>query len=297
MRGLLLVALAALTWGTTGSVSALLVERAAGTPLLIGAMRMILGALTLLVAAWASRQGRIDPADRLRCLAMGIALAVFQIGYFGAVPLVGVALTALIAICSAPVMIALLAWIALGERPTARVGVALVLGIAGTALLIAGPRAAADVSPRLVGGAGLAAMAALAYATFVVLAKTGLARSAPWPLTGASFAIAAVLLSPALVWGDAPFRQIAMGWPWYLYLGVVTTGVAYALYTNGLRRVSAAAAGVVSLVEPLSATLIGVLLLGERLGAAGITGAMLLLGAMVLLLRSPEPTTPATPPG
>jgi DME family drug/metabolite transporter len=177
---------------------------------------------------------------------------------------------------------------ALGERPPARVGTALGLGMAGTALLVAGPRAAADLSPRFLGGIALAALAALAFATFVVTAKTSLTRSAPLPLAGATFATAAVLLAPAVVASDLPpVRQIASGWPWYLYLGVVTTGVAYALYTNGLRRVSAAAAGVVSLLEPLSATLLGVLLFGERLGAGGVAGAALLLGAMALLLRAP----------
>src|SRR5881296_3889387 len=79
-------------------------------------------------------------------------------------------------------------------------------------------------------------------------------------------------------------RQLALGWPWLLYLGAVTTAGAYALYTAGLRHVPASAAGVASLLEPLTATLLGVILFGERLGVAGWAGAVLLLGALVLLV-------------
>lgn len=80
-----------------------------------------------------------------------------------------------------------------------------------------------------------------------------------------------------------------------MYLGAVTTAAAYALYTAGLRHVPAAVAGIVSLVEPLTATLLGVLLFGERLGPTGIAGALLLFAAVTLSLvgarRAPSDTT------
>jgi DME family drug/metabolite transporter len=69
-----------------------------------------------------------------------------------------------------------------------------------------------------------------------------------------------------------------------LYLGAVTTAGAYAIYTLGLRHVSASSAGIVALVEPLTATLLGVFLFGERLGAAGVLGAVLLFAALALLV-------------
>ena len=51
------------------------------------------------------------------------------------------------------------------------------------------------------------------------------------------------------------------------------------------RAPSAAPAGIVSLLEPLTATLLGVLVFGERLGSPGVVGAVLLLGAIVVLIR------------
>jgi DME family drug/metabolite transporter len=57
-------------------------------------------------------------------------------------------------------------------------------------------------------------------------------------------------------------------------------------FTAGLRRVPATAAGIVSLLEPLTATALGVLVFGEALGAAGGAGALLLLVALALLARA-----------
>jgi DME family drug/metabolite transporter len=198
----------------------------------------------------------------------------------------GIAVTALLAICSAPIMIAVLAAALLGERPGRRLAAALAAGVAGTALLVAAPSEGAVAAPRAASGVVLALAAGLAYALYVVIAKRTVASSRPLPLAAATFAAAAVIMAPALATEGAA-QQIARGWPWLLYLGVVATAGAYALYTTGLRDVSASAAGVASLLEPLTATLLGVLLFGERLGPVGTAGAVLLLAALALL-AAPE---------
>jgi DME family drug/metabolite transporter len=285
LRGLALIGLAAVSWGTTGSVTTVLVATADTTALVIGAVRMLVAAPLLAGAArWIAGSARLGRADRWRCVMLGLCMAAFQATYFSAVTLAGIAVAALIAICCAPLLIAGLAAGLLGERITARVGWALALGIAGTALLIAGPRGAADVSPRFGAGVLLALGASLSYALYVVLAKAALARSAPpLPLAAASFGVAAVVLAPMLLTPDLG-RQLVLGWPWLLYLGAVTTAGAYAAYTLGLRDVPASTAGVVALLEPLTATLLGVGLFGERLGTLGGAGAVLPLAALALLV-------------
>ncbi|HEV8586498.1 MAG TPA: EamA family transporter [Methylomirabilota bacterium] len=288
LRGLGLIALAAVSWGTTGSVTAVLVARAEATPLLVGAARMAVAAVLLLVAARALAGGlSLAPGEGPRYVALGACMAAFQVTYFTAVTHAGIAVTALVAICSAPIMIALLAGVLLGERPTPRVAVALVLGVGGTALLVAAPAAGAT-APRPWSGVALALGAGFSYALYVVLAKAAVARTAPLPLAALTFTVATVLLAPALFMPGAA-RQIALGWPWLLYIGAVTTAGAYALYTTGLRDVPASTAGVASLLEPLTATLLGVLLFGERLGATAGAGALLLLGALVLVATAEQP--------
>lgn len=282
LRGLTLIALAAVTWGTTGSVSTLLVRQAAATPLLVGATRMLVAAVLLLAAARAlAGTVRPAPGEAWRCIALGACMAAFQVTYFTAVARAGIAVTALVAICSAPIIIALLAAVLLGERPTARLVQALVLGVVGTALLVGAP-VAGGRTPRRLDGLLLALGAAGAYALYVVIAKAAVARTAPLPLAALTFTVAALFMVPVLAMPGSA-QQLIVGWPGFLYLGAVTTAGAYALYTAGLRSVSASAAGVASLLEPLTATLLGVLFFGERLGAVGWLGAALLLAALLLL--------------
>ena len=302
--GLVLIALAAVAWGTTGSVMTVLAARAAASPLLVGAARLWIAAVLLLVALLLTADGsrpRLSQATHGpsrphgsrysnlgRCVLMGGCMAGYQAAYFTAVTLSGIAVTALVAICSAPLIIAALAPWALGERLTPRVRVALALGVVGTALLVLAPHGALDLTARLGAGALLALAAGLAYALYVVLAKATLARMAPLRLTALTFTVGAVLLTPAVLSSEAPLRQLALGWPWLLYLGGVATAGAYAIYALGLRHVPASVAGIVTLTEPFTATLLGVLLFGERLGVTGVLGALLLCAALGLVLGPPD---------
>jgi len=302
--GVLLIGLAAVSWGTTGSVMTVLGRRVAASPLLVGTARLsIAAALLALIAILVARgaQGRLSQVahgspqvgrprrdDLWRALAAGACMAGYQAAYFTAVTLAGIAVTALVAICSAPLIIAALAPWLLDEHLTTRARVALGVGVMGTSLLVAAPGHVTDAPARFLAGGLLALAAGLAYALFVLTAKAGLARTAPLPLTALTFASGAVLLTPALLWADAPTWQLALGWPWLLYLGGVATAGAYGAYTVGLRRVPASVAGIVTLLEPLTATILGVMLFGERLGALAVGGAALLVGALGLLLSDGE---------
>lgn len=97
------------------------------------------------------------------------------------------------------------------------------------------------------------------------------------PLTVASltFSIAALSLLPVLLveWPSADARA----WTLLAYLGVVPTAVAYILYVVGLRTTPVTLSGILTLAEPLTATLLGVLFFGDRLGLGGVLGAALLL--------------------
>ena len=286
-----MIALAAVSWGTTGTATTFLVRDTGMSPLAIGVARLAFAAVVL--ATLARRQGPLAIAGKevVPCIAMGATMAVFQAGYFSSVVLVGVALTALIAICSAPLIIAVLARIFLGERLSPPGMIALAVGVTGTAMLIGGTDALGTTGGRFAIGVTLALAAGASYATYVVIAKTSVARSAPLPVATWTFAAGTIWLAPVLLGVMPSPAQLATGWPLLLYLGVVTTGLAYAAYTTGLRHTSAAGAGVVALLEPLTATLLGVLLFNERFGATGISGGILLVSAVALLIREETRST------
>ena len=295
LLGLLLISIAAASWGTTGATMTLLSREAAASPLLVGWSRLAIAAPVLVLAAtlhgrFGARHPSLRPwpslADLPLCAALGFAMAAYQVCYFRAVTLVGVAPAALLAICSAPLLIALLAALFLGERMTPIVRLSLGMAVAGTALLVVGPRGFSEIAGHFGLGALLALGAGVSYAVYAVAAKGLLARVTPLAVSAITFALAALFLAPALLGEDAPTRALAAGWPLLLYLGLGPTAVAYALFTAGLGRVPATAAGIVALIEPLTATTLGLLVFGERLGPIGIAGTLLLLASLALLTTS-----------
>lgn len=263
----------------------LLARETSAGPLLVGFVRMAVAAPCLLVAARAVEgPWRLSwRTDGLPCIALGAFMAAYQVFYFSAVALIGITAAALLAICAAPLMIALLAVLWLGERLTLRIVVALGMGIAGTGLVVARPEAIGTIGSGFLPGAALALGAGLAYALYAVVAKASLARVAPLPLAALTFTVAAIALAPTLLRESRVTAQLAAGWPLFLYLGLVPTALAYTLYTLGLRRTPATVAGIVTLLEPLTATALGIGAFGERLGVGGAFGALLLLGAIALL--------------
>jgi len=285
--GLALVSAATVSWGTTGAVMAAVGHRGTLSPLAVGSLRLaIAGPLLLALARVTGAFGeRRLPPHLPRLALMGAAQAAFQVGYFGAVPHIGVASTALVAICASPILIAALAVWILGERLTARVLLAMGGGIAGTVLLVGGRLNLGGITPAVAAiGTGLALGAAVAYALYVVLAKALVGLLPPFAITGVSFALGAVFLLPAALAEPALWTAVRPVWPHLAYLGIVPTALAYALYIRGLQTTSATAASVCALLEPLTASVIGLVVFGESMGPQGFAGGALLLGAVAYLL-------------
>jgi DME family drug/metabolite transporter len=307
--GLVLISLAAISWGTTGATMTLLAREASMSPLLVGWARLAIAAPCLLAGAALAAIARPTGGHRSAVeaslwrarnlgplLAGGVAMAGYQVCYFSAVPLTGVAVTALLAICSAPVLIAFLAATLLGERLTPILLACLALAVAGTALLVLGSHGPGQISGHFGFGSLLAVGAGLCYAVYAVAAKGLLSRLRPLTVAAAVFTLGAVLLSPvALGAGLLPqLRPAAL--VLLLYLGIGPTAIAYALFSAGLRRVPVAVAGIVTLLEPLTATTLGISVFGESLGAQGMAGAALLLLALGILMMAEPGARTQKPP-
>src|SRR5262245_26965472 len=291
LSGLFLIALAAVSWGTTGATMALLARDAGAGPLLVGWARMAVAAPCLVLLAVlppartrAPRPERWTARDVVGAVALGAAMAAYQVCYFSAIPRTGVAVTALLAICSAPLCIALLAAAFLGERLTASTLVALVMAVTGAGLLVLGPRGLGPLDARAALGALLALGAGVSYAAYAATAKALLARRPPLTVAAATFSLAALFLSPSLAAGEALREPLVAGWPLFLALGIGPTAIAYALFTAGLARVPATAAGIASLLEPVTAATLGGAWFGGRLGAAGWRGGAPVSGGSAALL-------------
>lgn len=111
--GLLFIGLAAISWGTTGATMTVLARDADLGPLLVGWARLAVAAPCLLIMAAAAPRLRARPGppplvpSAAAYALLGLTMAAYQVCYSRAVTLTGVAVAALLAICSAPLMIAM----------------------------------------------------------------------------------------------------------------------------------------------------------------------------------------------
>lgn len=294
LPGALGVVAAAALWGTGGVVAAELLRRTALRPVGIGTWRLGIAAVVLLGLRVVRRAPlRVPRAVVPGVLGVGAGLAAYQALYFAAVADTGVAVATLIALGVAPVLVALGDAVALRERPSRAAVGALATALAGLALLVGRP-GGAGAHPLL--GAGLAALAGAGYAAVTLLSRALAPRVDAPRLTAAGFGVAALLLLPlgAASGLGVPGRDLG-SWGLLVYLGVLPTAVAYGLLFAALHRVRATSASVLTLVEPLTATLLAALVLGERLRPAALLGGALVLAAVVVLVRHPGPGAAAPP--
>ncbi|MFE0737206.1 DMT family transporter [Streptomyces sp. NPDC058855] len=286
-RSLLYLIVAGIAWGTAGAAASLIFRAGDMGPLALSFWRCA-GGLVLLLGALALRPrrpagGTSEPRRRrlVRVLGTGIGLTVFQSAYFAAVQTTGLAVATVVTLGAGPVLIAAGARLTLGERLGAG-GLAAVTGaLAGLAVLVLGG-GEAEVRPV---GVLLAVLSAAGYAAITLLTRwlgrDGGGADALSTTTWA-FAVGAVGLLPlAAAEGlvphtGEPVRTLLL----LLYVAAVPTALAYALYFAGAAVVRSATVSVIMLLEPVSAAVMAVTLLGERLTTATVLGTVLLLAAV-----------------
>lgn len=284
-RGLLMVAAAAMLWGTSG-LTATVAYRRGIHPLTVSTWRMVLGGLALspLLRVTTATPTRLSWSDGRRMTAISAGLAGYQAGYFMAVQRAGVTIATLITLGSAPVLVTLGERLITG-RPTPRRTLAgLVLAVTGLVALVGLP--AGDGVDVLV-GAGFATGSAFGYAAVTLAGGTLSTRLGAQRMTVFAFVGAAVLLLPVTTMSvGVGLGGDAVVFAAMLYLGVLPTALAYRMFFSGLRHISASSAAVLVLLEPLVATALAIPLIGERLTPIGWAGAAMLVAAVLLVSRS-----------
>lgn len=279
--GVALVLLAALFWGTTGTAQTL----ASGTlpAIWFGALRLLVAALFF--AAYA----RLDrsPVSAIRppllpVLAAGLCMAVYNLAFFAGVRLTGVALGTAVALGSGPVWAGVLQALWTRRCPAPAWWLGTGVAIMGGAFMSLGGSAGLQVDPL---GLGLCLLSGLSWGLYSLLNAELLRHLSAGRVTLWAFGLAAMLALP-LAWWDS-------GWPVLqtrdvvavLYVGVLTAGVAYLLFSHALRHISAATGVTLALAEPVVAFVLAVLVVGEQPGGWAALGLLLVLAGVWLVVR------------
>lgn len=287
--GAVYVLAAAILWGTTGTAATF----APGvSPLAIGAVAMGFGGFLQLLMALGplKRQWHLLRSQQGCLWAGALAVAVYPLAFYSSMHLAGVTVGTVVTIGSAPLFSALIERLFDNRRLDRRWMLGAALGVGGALLLcLAESKGQATGMPSAlhsVVGVCLGLLAGLTYALYSWTAhrimRQGVSSRAAM---GATFGLGGVLLMPVLlVTGEALLQSwngLAVG----LYMVLVPMFLGYVLFGLGLARVTASTATTLSLVEPVVAALLAVVIVGERLPLHGWLGVALVIGCLYVLTR------------
>jgi drug/metabolite transporter, DME family len=272
--GYLLVAGAALLWGSLGPVARIALE-AGVAPLELAFWRATIAGGCFALHAAARGRMRVSRRDVPGLLLFALlGVTIFYWSYLRAVEIGGAALAAVL-LYTAPAWVALAAGLWLGERLDHRTFAALALTLAGVALVALGGGQGSRVTPA---GVAWGLVAGVAYAAYYLFGKRWFARYDAPTLFLYALPLGALALLPAVRF--AP--KGAAAWSAIVFIAIVPTYIAYLLYAHGLRRIEATRAATVATLEPVVAGALAWMLWRERLGIAGVLGGALVLGGVLV---------------
>ncbi len=281
-----MVVAAALLWGTTGTAQSFAPPQLSSY--WVGALRLAVAALFFWPMLRLSDRPALTSAA-LRSLPWhGVGLAavcmcIYNLAFFAGVRACGVAIGTALALGSGPLWAGLLQAAISRTLPTRAWWLGTGVAVAGVVAMATGQGAAANVS---LSGVLLCLLAGLSYATYALVNQRMVTGASPAAVTTTVFTIAALLAVPgALALSGAPQLQTGDA-AIVLWLGVVSTGVAYLLFSHALRHISAATGVVLALAEPVTAFVLAIVVVGEQPGAAGVLGLTAVLAGLWLVVRS-----------
>jgi len=279
---IVLVALAALFWGLSGGIGGILMADG-WDAFVVSFYRGAIGLLCVLL--WLGLRPRRSGLGNRRLwfwsAVAGIGVAGNFAFYFLSIGEGSVAVAATLMYC-APVFVYLVSFVLKLERPTLLKFAAITLVMLGIGLLTQiYDIGASGVTPIGV-GAGL--LAGLSYAIFIFGFKYAAPHGSPQAILVIAFAVLAIVLVGVILIrpGDVDQTMAVAAlstpdWPLFVALGVLGAGLSFVLYIIGLNHTAPAVASIVAMVEPVTASLFGVVVLHESLAVPQMLGMALIL--------------------
>ena len=258
-------------------------------PVLLAFLRFALAALVLGPVYRARRRAGAQAPSRASSLALGATgIALYYLGYNVGLQYTSASHAALLQ-SAVPAITAVLAFVALRERisPLGAIGVA--SSIAGVLLIVSAQRADAHAPAPLLGNA-LVLAAVVSWSIYTILAKR-VARLDPLVVTVATALAGLVLLAPAVAIEFALGARPRLTWAGFgavVYLGLVSSALAYALYGAALRVLGAGQVATYVNLMPVVAVATAVAFLGERLDARTLIGGAIVLAGVALATVAPR---------
>jgi DME family drug/metabolite transporter len=277
VRSRLLVLFAAICFATTGTSRALGPDNA--TSLGVAAIRFAVGAIALFAITAFVRKPDVTTVSQPLYIwvVAGFGQAMYGATFFAAVHETGVAVGTVVALGSAPILTGVLSAMLFRSLPTRTWIQATTIAIAGMSLIVLSGKNTTVSAIGILYALG----AGFGYALFALASKriveSGVASDVAMARV---FGIAAVMLGPTLFFVNIDWVITTGGISLGLWLGIVTVALAYWAYASGLARLEPRETTMITLAEPVVATVLGALVLDERPAALAWMGIVVVIVAL-----------------
>lgn len=281
LKGTLFITLAAMFWGISGGLASLLMQQG-WDPYLISFYRGAIGLVCML--AWFV----VHPLRNLRfgwrlvawSVVAGLGVAGNFTFYFLSISNANVAIAATL-MYTAPLFVFLVSFACGLEQPTLGKWASIAAVMVGIVLLTDILRS--GTGQVSVWGIACGLLSGLSYALFIFGFRYARAQGPAQAVLSIAFLVLTLLLLAFVDFGQmqkVPFTDDAYG---FLLLGLFGAGISFYLYLPGLRRTSPSAASMVAMVEPVTASLFGFVVLGQTLAPLQLAGMAIILITITLL--------------
>jgi drug/metabolite transporter (DMT)-like permease len=286
LRGYVLLFVLGVIWGNAFVAIRVAVSPGQLSPVSLTLLRWLIvsAAFLALYPVFGKSKTGFERKDFFRLLVVSLtSVAIYHLSLNFSEQIVDASLAGLL-ISLAPLFSVVLSALALHEKIGARVKVALVVAIAGAAV-ISSPDLGLGSTNLL--GPLLVVISALASATFTVASKPLVGKYGPFPVAAWSAVLGTAILLPLLPLFSPNIIQEAAnlslkGWTAVLYLSLLSTVIANLIFYTLVDRQMVSRFAVQLYIVPLVSVVGGVLILGEQLGLATVVGGAMLLVAVGL---------------
>ncbi len=295
-NGTLLIILAGIFWGSMGIFVRGLTDLTGFTSIQIVCVRLVVAAAVFSAILWRKdRAGfRIDRKDIPLFLGLGIcSILFFSTCYFTAIRMMTLSVAAIL-LYTSPIWVMLMSLFLFHEKMTGRKLLALIISFIGC-IFVSGVGSGDNIITPI--GILIGLGSGFGYGLYSILGTIALRRYSTYTVTTYTFVIAAIgsLFTCSLpdLWHKITVCQSKPYLCFFLILtGIVTAVIPFLLYTLGLEHIEASRAAILATVEPMVATLIGVVVFHEYLSLLSALGILSILGAIIILNRPGGQKTP-----
>jgi drug/metabolite transporter (DMT)-like permease len=278
------VRICALLGAITIAFSSILVRLSHASPSTAAIFRCVYALPALgLIAWWEDRRyGPRAWRDRRMALAAGVFFTADLILWHHSIGDVGAGLATVLANIQV-VLVPLVAWAILAERPANKVLVAVFVALGGV-LLISGVLEHGAYGRNPARGAIFGLSAGVAYVGFLMLLRrSGVDLRRPaGPLFDATAVAAVLCIATGAVIGDARLIPVWPGAGWLITLALTSQVLGWLLITISLPRMPAAFTSLLLSIQPVGSVALAALIFGESPSALQLLGVAIVLGAVIV---------------